>query len=164
MKRFYWHQEAIVGILQFTILVKYYYLIFQVRKKSSSHLACIPKLDSIDVPVPQSEALHLLKGHKKGVSDLRWSSHDDKYLLVSGADDNLVVVWDITLGKNISVFNKHRGSVLCVCWNPMNPDVIFSGSEDRFLYEWNHNDFICTDSVSCKFSFSFKHSESSTDL
>lgn len=82
---------------------------------------------------------------------MRWSSHNDKLLLVSGSDDNLVVVWDVLLEGNISVFNKHRGKVLCVCWSPLNPNVVFSGSEDRFVYMWNMDDFSCTENVNCKF-------------
>lgn len=81
---------------------------------------------------------------------MRWSAHHDKLLLVSGSDDNLVVVWDVLLQSNISVFNKHRGKVLCVCWSPLDPNVVFSGSEDRFVYMWNINDFCCKENVQCK--------------
>ncbi|KAI9483207.1 MAG: quinon protein alcohol dehydrogenase-like superfamily [Benjaminiella poitrasii] len=94
-----------------------------------------------DVPIPRTDPTALLKGHKRGILDLKWSFHTDKLLLASASEDNFVAVWDANDQKMIALFDKHRGQVLSVCWNRLNSDVIFSGSEDRFIYEWSYLDF-----------------------
>ncbi|KAI7904079.1 WD40-repeat-containing domain protein [Cokeromyces recurvatus] len=100
-----------------------------------------------DIPVPQTEVTALLKGHRKEILDLKWSSHTDKLLLASASEDNFAAVWDVKEQKTIALFDKHRGRVLSVYWNRLDPDVIFSSSEDRFIYEWNYMDFPCKDSI-----------------
>lgn len=102
------------------------------------------------MPVPQPEPLYLLKGHSRTITDIKWSSHSTAALLASASDDNFVIVWNVLEGKHISLFDRHRSRVLSLCWNPSDPDSIFSGSEDRFIYEWKYQDFPCTDSVQCK--------------
>ncbi|KAI9339130.1 quinon protein alcohol dehydrogenase-like superfamily [Pilaira anomala] len=100
-----------------------------------------------DMPVPQPEPLYLLKGHSRAIADVKWSSHSTSALLASASDDNFVIVWNVLEGKHISLFDRHRSKVLSLCWNPSDPDSIFSGSEDRFIYEWKYQDFPCTDSL-----------------
>ncbi|KAI8088174.1 quinon protein alcohol dehydrogenase-like superfamily [Thamnidium elegans] len=100
-----------------------------------------------DTPVPQPEPFCLLKGHSKTVTDIKWSSHVSSAILASASEDNFVIVWDVLEAKHISLFDRHRSRVLSVCWNPTETDVLFSGSEDRFIYEWNRNDFSYTDSI-----------------
>lgn len=103
-----------------------------------------------DTPVPQPEPLCLLKGHSKTVTDVKWSPHSSSALLASASEDNFAIVWNAIEAKHVSLFDRHRSRVLSVCWNPAKPDVLFSGGEDRFIYEWNYKDFSVTDSIECK--------------
>ncbi|KAI8070529.1 quinon protein alcohol dehydrogenase-like superfamily [Gilbertella persicaria] len=96
-----------------------------------------------DVPVFHSEVMYSLKGHKKGIRVLKWSNHYDKAFLASGSDDSFVVVWHED--KPISSFDRHRNRILSICWSPLDHDILFTGSEDRFIYEWNKHDFPCTE-------------------
>jgi WD40 repeat protein len=82
---------------------------------------------------------------------MTWSSHEDEALIASAADDNFVIVWNIESKKVLSLFDKHRSKVLSVCWDKIDNDKLFSGSEDRFIYHWNYRDFPCKSSeIKCK--------------
>jgi gem associated protein 5 len=106
--------------------------------------------NTIDMPVPQSEALALLKGHKNSITDLKWCNDDNSTLIASASEDNFVIIWDGLTGETRALFNRHRSRVLSVCWNISEPNVLFSGSEDRFIYEWNLDDFPCKEPIQCK--------------
>ncbi|KAK4517382.1 uncharacterized protein ATC70_000717 [Mucor velutinosus] len=80
-------------------------------------------------------------GHKETVNDIKWSSHPDKALFASASDDNCIYVWNITTSKPIAKFNEHRSRVYTVEWNHIALDSLFSGGQDKFIYEWNYNDY-----------------------
>lgn len=103
----------------------------------------------VGMPVPHSEAMVLLKGHKNSITDIRWCSDSGSTLIASASEDNFVAVWDGLTGDTKALFNRHRSRVLSVCWNPSEANVLFSGSEDRFIYEWNLNDFPCKGPIRC---------------
>jgi WD40 repeat protein len=82
---------------------------------------------------------------------MTWSSHENEALIASAADDNFVIVWNIESKEMVSLFDKHRSKVLSVCWDKIDNDKLFSGSEDRFIYHWNYRDFPCKmNEVKCK--------------
>lgn len=107
----------------------------------------------IEIPIPQSKPFRSLKGHAKDITDIKWSSHTDIARVASSSSDNIVVVWDAATGENIALFDRHRSRVLTISWKASDPDVLFSGSEDRFIYEWNHTDFPFTSPIKCNFFF-----------
>lgn len=54
-------------------------------------------------------ATHILRGHKKGVLSLAWSTRNP-YLLASGSRDNKVLLWDIRKATGaLHVFDQHNG-------------------------------------------------------
>ncbi|CEP17806.1 hypothetical protein [Parasitella parasitica] len=80
--------------------------------------------------------------HKDSVNDIKWSLHQDKALLASASDDNYIYVWSMDIANPIAEFNEHRSRVFSVEWNHNDFDVLFSGSQDKFIYEWNFYDFV----------------------
>ncbi|KAI8387435.1 quinon protein alcohol dehydrogenase-like superfamily [Blakeslea trispora] len=100
-----------------------------------------------DVVAAHSDIKQSLNGHKKGIQDLKWSHHTDKLILASGSDDSFVIVWNIESCLPVSLFDRHRGRLLSVCWCRLNHNRLFTGSEDRFIYDWNYQDFPLTGSL-----------------
>ncbi|GAN02571.1 conserved hypothetical protein [Mucor ambiguus] len=96
----------------------------------------------IDIPMlGQHTNLVEYSGHKESVNDIKWSSHTDKILFASASDDNCIYVWNAACTKPIAKFNEHRSRVFAVEWNHINLDLLFSGGQDKFIYEWNYNDY-----------------------
>ncbi|KAF1807462.1 WD40-repeat-containing domain protein [Mucor lusitanicus] len=79
--------------------------------------------------------------HKESVNDIKWSSHPNKALFASASDDNYVYVWDTRHAEPIAKFNEHRSRVYTVEWNHITMDLLFSGGQDKFIYEWDYNDY-----------------------
>lgn len=44
----------------------------------------------------------------------------------------------------IACFENHCGRVFSVCWQYLEPDVLLTGSEDRFVYMWNWKNYAMT--------------------
>ncbi|KAI8645978.1 WD40-repeat-containing domain protein [Parasitella parasitica] len=96
-----------------------------------------------DVPMlGQHNCLIEFSLHKESVNSIKWSLHNDKALLASASDDNFVYVWSVDKTTPIAEFNEHRSRVFSIEWNHIDFDVLFSGGQDKFIYEWNFLDFI----------------------
>ncbi|KAJ3026152.1 UNVERIFIED_CONTAM: Coatomer subunit beta' [Siphonaria sp. JEL0065] len=73
-----------------------------------------------------------LEGHGKGVNAVSFAdnvSDSGKSLVLTGADDNTVKVWDAATGTCIKTLEGHSNNVTLVASHPVLP-VIISGSED----------------------------------
>ncbi|KAI8378119.1 hypothetical protein EDC96DRAFT_215674 [Choanephora cucurbitarum] len=143
-----YHREA-VRSLDF----KYHGKFIVLASGCDAGLIAIHEIELVDVKnVPDVVASHSdikqsLKGHKKGIQDLKWSYHIDKQILASASDDSFVVVWDIEKDQPVSLFDRHRNRVLSICWCRLDQDRLFTGSEDRFIYDWKYPDFPLTGSL-----------------
>jgi cell division cycle protein 20 (cofactor of APC complex) len=76
-------------------------------------------------------------GHNK-VCGLRWSPDGDR--LATGANDNLVNVWDLRDGVTPQrVYDEHQAAVKALAWSPHQRHYIASGggSADRTIRVWN---------------------------
>jgi WD40 repeat protein len=66
------------------------------------------------------------------------------YLLVSGSEDGSengrVRFWDIRKNSCLKVLNGHRGVVRSVAFNPKNPQMLASGSDDKTVKLWDVRD------------------------
>ncbi|CAO3641107.1 unnamed protein product [Cunninghamella blakesleeana] len=92
------------------------------------------------IPTIQPLYYSLLKGHKGPITDVKWSHHMDIFLLASTSVDNLAIVWEVEKeesSKIVSCFDKHHSAVLSVSWQYLDPDILLTGGEDRFVYLWN---------------------------
>lgn len=109
------------------------------RKDIPSLMVCV------DIPMlGQHTDVTEFNGHKESVNDIKWSSHPDKALFASASDDNYICVWNAAAAaaaKPIAKFKQHRSRVFAVEWNHITLDSLFSGGQDKFIYEWDFNDY-----------------------
>ncbi|CAO3584397.1 unnamed protein product [Absidia cylindrospora] len=99
----------------------------------------IPPADSLTI---ETSPYGILKAHQRAITDLKWSHHADQILLASTSFDNLAIIWNMEPTPSIvSYFENHRGCVYSVCWQYLDPDIVLTGGDDRFIYMWNWKDF-----------------------
>jgi WD repeat and SOF domain-containing protein 1 len=78
-----------------------------------------------------------LDGHMDGVHTL--SKHPTQLnIILSGACDGEIKVWNIASRKCIKTYNAHEGFVRGICINP-SADMFFSCGNDKIIKHWNFN-------------------------
>ncbi|KAI8993629.1 WD40-repeat-containing domain protein [Pilobolus umbonatus] len=100
--------------------------------------------------VPSSHIFRTLMKDNSPVSTVKWSHDPDKAIIAAGSFSSFVTVWDISDKKRVSVFTQHRDRVISVCWSRLELDNLFTGSEDRFIYEFDYKDYLCTEPLNSK--------------
>ncbi|KAI8584715.1 hypothetical protein K450DRAFT_217654 [Umbelopsis ramanniana AG] len=100
-----------------------------------------------------SEELHLwdldtqtlvnkYRGQKQKDNVIRstFGGHNQAFV-VSGSEDNHVYVWNRKHGSLLQVLEGHNAMVNSVCWNPKNPNLFASASDDKTVHIWGieHN-------------------------
>uniref|UniRef100_UPI003AAC38A8 chromatin assembly factor 1 subunit B n=1 Tax=Centroberyx gerrardi TaxID=166262 RepID=UPI003AAC38A8 len=58
-----------------------------------------------------------LRGHIEDVYDISWTR--DGNFMVSGSVDNTAIMWDVTKGQKLCIFNDHKSYVQGVTWDPL---------------------------------------------
>jgi WD40 repeat protein len=102
--------------------------IFDVKKHSSQSDKCNPDI--------------CLVGHTKEGYGLSWNSAKKSYLL-SGSDDKLICLWDISKGSKdsplqpLNIFQGHEEVVEDVAWNPHHESYFGSVGDDKLLCLWD---------------------------
>nr|XP_045006679.1 chromatin assembly factor 1 subunit B [Jaculus jaculus]XP_045006680.1 chromatin assembly factor 1 subunit B [Jaculus jaculus] len=71
-----------------------------------------------------------LRGHLEDVYDICWAA--DGNLMASASVDNTAIIWDVSKGQKISIFNEHKSYVQGVTWDPLG-QYIATLSCDRVL-------------------------------
>lgn len=71
-----------------------------------------------------------LRGHLEDVYDICWAT--DGNMMASASVDNTVIIWDVSKGQKISIFNEHKSYVQGVTWDPLG-QYIATLSCDRVL-------------------------------
>uniref|UniRef100_A0A2K5EGT6 Uncharacterized protein n=1 Tax=Aotus nancymaae TaxID=37293 RepID=A0A2K5EGT6_AOTNA len=99
--------------------------------------------------------LHSFESHKDEIFQIQWSLHDETILASSGTDYRLNV-WDLSkIGEEQSpedgppellfIHGSHTAKISDFSWNPSEPWVICSESEDSIMQVWQMAENIYND-------------------
>ncbi|KAI7728355.1 hypothetical protein M8C21_027143 [Ambrosia artemisiifolia] len=77
------------------------------------------------------------KGHKRSRFIVRACFGGlEQAFIASGSEDSQVYIWHRGSGELIETLEGHSGAVNCISWNPGNPHMLASASDDRSIRIW----------------------------
>ncbi|KAF8633968.1 hypothetical protein AX15_001146 [Amanita polypyramis BW_CC] len=83
---------------------------------------------------PQYKLRHILSGHTRSVSSLKFSP--DGSMVASSAADKLIKLWDVYTGQIIRTFIGHRQGISDIAWSA-DSEYLASASDDKTVAVWS---------------------------
>ena len=81
-----------------------------------------------------------LEGHTQEICGMAWSPESNCHTLATGANDNLVKIWDDrNTSSPVHSFNDHQAAIKAVAFCPWQPRTLATGggTADRNIRFWN---------------------------
>ncbi|KAH9602383.1 hypothetical protein KSS87_016831 [Heliosperma pusillum] len=77
------------------------------------------------------------KGHKRSRFLIRSCFGGlEQSFIASGSEDSQVYIWHRGSGQLVDILPGHSGAINCVSWNPVDPHMLASASDDRTIRIW----------------------------
>lgn len=105
-------------------------LLWKLNDSKEPDQVAFPDDDDAQLNKENWTVIKTLRGHLEDVCDICWAA--DGNLMASASVDNTAIVWDISRGQKISIFNEHKSYVQGVAWDPLG-QYIATLSCDRIL-------------------------------
>ncbi|KAM5281676.1 chromatin assembly factor 1 subunit B [Ctenodactylus gundi] len=105
-------------------------LLWKVNDSKEPEQAAFPDEDEAQLNKENWTVVKTLRGHLEDVYDICWAS--DGNLMASASVDNTAIIWDVSKGQKISIFNEHKSYVQGVTWDPLG-QYVATLSCDRVL-------------------------------
>ncbi|XP_045441181.1 chromatin assembly factor 1 subunit B isoform X2 [Pipistrellus kuhlii] len=105
-------------------------LLWKVNDSKEPEQLAFPDEDEAELNKENWTVVKTLRGHLEDVYDICWAS--DGNLMASASVDNTAIIWDVSKGQKISIFNEHKSYVQGITWDPLG-QYIATLSCDRTL-------------------------------
>ncbi|KAG9241708.1 prolyl oligopeptidase-like protein [Calycina marina] len=111
------------------------------RSSSGNHAIHTPPSDE-DIATPPSykplkinyKQKFILKGHSKGISQVRFSPNGK--WIASCSADGTIKIWDAVTGQHKRTLEGHLAGVSTIAWSP-DSNTLASGSDDKAIRLWH---------------------------
>ncbi|XP_030515754.1 cell division cycle 20.2, cofactor of APC complex-like [Rhodamnia argentea] len=92
-----------------------------------------------------SPTVETYRGHTLEVCGLKWSASGKQ--LASGGSDNILRIWEMSMGSSLHRLEEHRNTVKALAWCPFQEDLLASSGGDRTIKFWDTHTGACLDSL-----------------